>query len=67
VAYPVCTLLASGDSGAGALSCLLDTHFTVQVARDSCGWSFQFTEKHHHVARQIITALVFVRSDIYQN
>jgi len=29
VAYFICTLLAVGDPGAGALSSCLDTHFTI--------------------------------------
>jgi hypothetical protein len=53
------TLLAAGYSGFSSVSCFLVAYFAVQITGYCGGWSFWFTEKHHHAARQIVTAVIF--------
>ena len=53
------TLLAAGYSCFSFVSCFLVAYFAVQITGYCGGWSFWFTERHHHAARQIITAVIF--------
>ena len=54
--HPFYSLLAAGYFGFGAVSCFLVAYTAIQVTWYSRGWSFWFTKKHHHAAREIATA-----------
>ncbi|HEY5369440.1 MAG TPA: hypothetical protein VIJ75_10635 [Hanamia sp.] len=58
--HPFYTLLAVGYFGFGIVSCFLVTYSSLQITWYSGGWSFWFTKKHHHAARQITSVLVLV-------
>ncbi|MEO8112100.1 MAG: hypothetical protein ABI594_18770 [Ginsengibacter sp.] len=55
--YPIYTLLAIGYFGFGAVPNLLATYITFQVTRYSSGRYFWFTKGHHHLTRQVATAV----------
>jgi len=51
-------LLAAGYFGFGTISRFLAAYAPLQVTWYSSRWSFWFTKKHHHAARQIAAAVV---------
>ena len=65
MAYPFYTLLAAGYPGAGAVPHFLDAHTPVPDTWYSSGWSFWFTKRHHHIARQIAAAVVIFYQGLF--
>lgn len=58
MAYIVCCMLAGGAFSTVALPGCLAAGTTLPLTGNSRGWSFQFAERHHHVAGQAAAAIV---------
>jgi len=63
---PFYSLLATGNFGAGTVSCFLGIDTSIQVARHCGRWLFGLNKGHHHAAGKDAAALIFLPISFYK-